>query len=224
MPGPLQRLTPGRGEGERDAVTGRVLTCSNAELVRRLIPQESAPSQLTTFCIFIRLYSKLRAKFVAVIRRSNSHVQRSDSKLAVVHLTSDAPRLTPPRVPRPVTLAMPCATCFPTPRIPSEPGVHTKLRFPTPLMPSEPGVHYPQLRVVLLAAAAAAAVVVVRLSSQAASPAEALGWGRDAFGMYNYGAPRAQQQVSWFASVCPAWLGRVPTPLFAARNASFALR
>ena len=61
--------------------------------------------------------------------------------------------------------------------------------------------------VAVLAAAAAAAVVVVRLSSQAASPAEALGWGRDAFGLYNYGAPRAQQQVAWCAVCVPCFVG-----------------
>ncbi len=64
-----------------------------------------------------------------------------------------------------------------------------------------------QLRLAVLAAAAAAAVVVVRLSSQSASPAEALGWGRDAFGLYNYGAPRAQQQVAWCAVCVPCFVG-----------------
>jgi len=49
-----------------------------------------------------------------------------------------------------------------------------------------------QLQAALAAASVAAVVLVVQLSSPA-SPTTALGWGRDAFGLYNYGAP--QQQV-----------------------------
>ena len=52
-----------------------------------------------------------------------------------------------------------------------------------------------QLRLVLAAAAVASVVVVVQLSSQVMSPTETLGWGRDSFGLYNYGNPNAAQQV-----------------------------
>ena len=68
-----------------------------------------------------------------------------------------------------------------------------------PHAPTDSGVPR-QLRAVVLAAAAASALVVVRLSSQPALPTAALGWGRDAFGLYNYGAPRAQQQVACIAA------------------------
>jgi hypothetical protein len=56
--------------------------------------------------------------------------------------------------------------------------------------------HLAPLQAVLAVVTLAAVVVVVHFSPQASSPTAMLGWGRDAFGMYDRRAP---PQVGWMA-------------------------